>query len=135
MSVVIPESVKQFIGGKVGWIATASKDGMPNVAVKGSLRVLDDGHLVFADIYSVKTRKNLEENPKVAVMVADIATREGFLLKGTAELLTEGTAYEQVIEELKKVPRKMPKPKYAVRISVTEVYDQSMGPNGGARLV
>ena len=134
MSVVIPDEVKQFLTGKVGWVATASRDGMPNVSIKGSLRVLDEGHLVFADLFSVKTRKNLEENPKVAVMVADVATREGYILKGTAELLTEGPVYDRIIEELKKAPRKMPDPKYAVKITVTEVYDQGMGPNGGKRL-
>jgi hypothetical protein len=134
MSVVIPDAVKQFLSGKVGWVATASKDGMPNVSIKGSLRVLDEGHLVFADLFSIKTRKNLEENPKVAVMVADVATREGYILKGTAELLTEGPAYDHIIEELKKAPRKMPNPKYAVKITVTEIYDQGMGPNGGKRL-
>ena len=134
MSVVIPDEVKQFLSGKVGWVATASRDGMPNVSIKGSLRVLDEGHLVFADLFSVKTRKNLEENPKVAVMVADVATREGYILKGTAELLTEGPVYDRIIEELKKAPRKMPNPKYAVKITVTEIYDQGMGPNGGKRL-
>ncbi len=57
--------------GKPGWVATASKSGMPNVAIKGSLRILDDEHLMFADLFSLKTRKNLEENPQVAVMVFD----------------------------------------------------------------
>ena len=134
MGVRIPENVAQFVSGKVGWVATASRDGMPNVSIKGSLRVLDDEHLVFADLFSLKTRKNLEENPKVAVMVSNEATREGYQFKGTVELLTDGPAYERVLEELKKVPRKMPTPKYAVRITVQAIYDQSMGPNGGKQI-
>jgi len=30
-------------------IATASKEGKPNVAPKGSFRVLDDEHVIFAN--------------------------------------------------------------------------------------
>ncbi len=33
-------------------VATASKAGKPNVSAKGSLRVIDDEHLLFADIRS-----------------------------------------------------------------------------------
>ena len=46
MAVKIPEKIASFITGKVGWVATASRDGMPNVSIKGSVRVLDDEHLV-----------------------------------------------------------------------------------------
>ena len=134
MAVKIPEKVASFMTGKVGWVATASRDGMPNVSIKGSLRVLDDEHLIFADLFSLKTRKNLEENPKVAVMVADIPTREGYILKGTVELLTAGPVYDQVLEVLKKAPSKMPNPKYAVKITVTAIYNQSMGPEGGKQI-
>ncbi len=134
MGVKIPEKLVEFVAGKLGWVATASRDGMPNVSIKGSLRVIDDEHLVFADLFSLKTRKNLEENPKVAVMVSDMATHEGYLFKGTVELLTEGPAYERMLEELKKLPRKMPNPKYAVRITVQAIFDQSMGPNGGKQI-
>ena len=82
MTVKIPEAVQAFIQGKLGWVATASKSGMPNVAIKGSLRVLDAEHLVFADLFSLKTRKNLEENPQVAVMVFDLESRTGYILRG-----------------------------------------------------
>ena len=34
---------------------------MPNVAVKASLKVVDAEYLLFADLFSLKTRKNLEE--------------------------------------------------------------------------
>ena len=46
MSVKIPDFVQDFMKGKPGWVATASRDGMPNVAVKGSLQILDAEHLL-----------------------------------------------------------------------------------------
>jgi uncharacterized protein len=134
MSVKIPAEVKEFLKGKPGWVATAAKDGTPNVSIKGSLRLLDDEHLVFADIYSLKTRKNLQENPKVAVMVYDEASRRGFMIKGSAEQISSGALYDQTVEGMKKLMPQLPPPKYVVRVTVQSVFDQSAGPNGGRQL-
>ena len=54
LSVKIPREIQEFVNGKVGWVATAARDGTPNVSIKGSLRVLDDEHLLFADINSLE---------------------------------------------------------------------------------
>jgi predicted pyridoxine 5'-phosphate oxidase superfamily flavin-nucleotide-binding protein len=43
------------------YAASASSDGVPNVSPKGSITVLDDDHLAFADIMSPGTRKKLDE--------------------------------------------------------------------------
>ena len=72
--VSIPKHVQEFFPGKMGWVATATKEGVPNVTPKGSVRVLDDQHVIFADLFSLKTRQNLEQNPRVAVTVIDAAT-------------------------------------------------------------
>ncbi len=135
MSVKIPASIQEFMRGKLGWVATASKDGMPNVAIKGSLRVWDDEHLVFADLFSLKTRKNLEENPQVAVMVMDVEARIGYSLKGRAELLSQGPEYDQMAAAIKQLPAHMPPPKYVVKIAVEAIYDQSLGPKAGQQIV
>lgn len=134
MPVTIPTHVQEFMQGKPGWVATASRDGMPNVAVKGSLQVLDAEHLLFADLFSLKTRKNLQENPQVAVMVADNAERKGYLLTGRAELLTTGPLYDQTAAALKVKLPQLPPPTYVVRITVEAVYDQSLGPAAGQRI-
>jgi predicted pyridoxine 5'-phosphate oxidase superfamily flavin-nucleotide-binding protein len=38
----IPKHVQEFMPGKMGWVATAAREGVPNVTSKGTLRVLDD---------------------------------------------------------------------------------------------
>ncbi len=135
MAVKIPQDLQEFIKGKNGWVATASKDGMPNVAIKGSLRVLDDEHLIFADLFSLKTRKNLEENPQVAVMVSDDQSRKGYSLKGKAEMIGEGELFDQTAEMIKKFNPNLPPPRYVVKITVEAIYDQSVGPEAGKRIV
>jgi len=134
MSVKISAELQEFLKGKQGWVATAGKDGMPNVSIKGSLRLLDDEHLVFADIFSMKTRRNLQENPKVAVMVFEEASRRGYMFKGAAELQERGPLYEQFTENMKKAMPQLPAPKYVVKISVESIHDQSAGPNGGKQI-
>ena len=108
----IPKEIQEFIKGKMAWVATASVDGMPNSTPKGSVQVIDDSHLVFADLFSRKTRENLKVNTKVAVTVVDEKTYKGYQLKGVAELLTSGPVFDQVAEQLKKAPMKLPPVNY-----------------------
>lgn len=135
MAVKIPAEIQEFVKGKPGWVATAAKDGTPNVAIKGSLQVLDDEHLMFADLFSIKTRANLEENPKAAVMVVDNESNKGYILKGAAELISSGPLYDQTVEGIKEKMPNLPPPKYVVRISVDAIFDQSPGPNAGKSVV
>ena len=134
MPVKIPAELQEFLKGKQGWIATAAKDGTPNVSIKGSLRLVDDEHLLFADIFSLKTRKNLLENPRVAIMVYEEASRRGYAFKGAVELFASGPLYDQTVEAIHKAMPQLPAPKYVVRVSVESIYDQSLGPNGGKQI-
>jgi len=130
----IPQEIQEFIKGKMAWVATASADGIPNATPKGSVRVIDDQHLVFADLFSLKTRANLKENSKAAVTVVDEKSYKGYQLKGSAELLTAGPIFDQVAEELKKAPMKLPPVNYVVKITVDSIFDQSVGPNAGKQI-
>ena len=98
-------------------IATASKKGKPNVSPKGSFRVLDDEHVVFADIASPRTMANLRENPQVSVMVYDAATRKGCRIWGKTEILESGDLVDAFNAEF--ATRKM-KIKGVVKITVEE---------------
>ena len=134
-TITIPQHVQDFLKGKLGWVSTASKSGVPNAVPKGSVRIVDDSHIMFADLFSRKTRDNLRENPQVAVTVIDLATFTGYQLKGTAEFIDSGPLFELMKEELKKAPRPLPPPVYVVKIAVSEIYDQSVGPDAGKRIV
>jgi hypothetical protein len=134
MPVKIPSELQDFLKGKQGWVATAARDGTPNVSIKGSLRLLDDEHLLFSDIFSAKTRKNLQENPKVAIMVFDAESRRGYMFKGAAELISSGPLFDQTAENQKKAMPQLPPPKFVVKVTVASIHDQSAGPNGGKQI-
>jgi predicted pyridoxine 5'-phosphate oxidase superfamily flavin-nucleotide-binding protein len=118
----------------MGWVGTATREGVPNVTPKGTVQLLDDQHIIFADLFSLKTRQNLEQNPKVAVTVIEPNGTNGYQMKGTAELLTAGPLYDQVAAQLKQKSAGLPTPKYVVKITVEAVYDQSVGPNAGKQI-
>ena len=130
----IPKEVQAFLPGKMGWVATASKTGQPNATPKGSLKVLDDQHVIFADLFSLKTRQNLQENPQVAVTVIDLETAKGYQIKGRAEMLTAGPLFEEMAAQLKGSSKGLPAMQYLVKIAVEAVYDQSVGPEAGKQI-
>ena len=81
---------------KPAMVATVNSAGQPNVSPKGSLRVLDDQHLAFAEIRSPQTINNLRENPQVSMIGFDPPTRKGWRVWGKMEeILTSGDLYEQ----------------------------------------
>lgn len=120
----LTQEMKDLIGTlKLCAVATADKNGIPNVSFKGSLQVLDDEHLIFADIFSVKTRQNLQENNKICILVGDHKKMTGFQFKGEAELLDSGELYEKVVVAIEGMKRNLPKPVYVVKTKITEIFD------------
>jgi len=98
-------------------VATTSKIGKPNVSPKGSFRVFDDEHIIFAEISSPRTISNLKENPQLAAIVFDRSTRKGCRLWGSAEILSSGDLLESIKAEY--APRKM-EVKHVVKVKVEE---------------
>jgi uncharacterized protein len=80
---------------RLGFAATVCPDGTPNLSPKGTTTVLDDEHLLFADIHSPGTVANLEQNPHIELNVVDPIIRKGFRFKGTAQLHRSGETYER----------------------------------------
>jgi uncharacterized protein len=75
---------------QLGFVATVCPDGTPNLSPKGTTAVLDDEHLVFADIHSPRTVANLRANSAVEINVVDPLTRKGFRFKGAARIVESG---------------------------------------------
>ncbi len=103
------------------YVATASNDGQPNVSPKGSILVLDDDHLAFADIMSPGSRANLEDNKRVAIYVCRPEKFQGFQFKGTAELSKEGPVYDALAADIDKKGLQLPPIQNAVKVKISEV--------------
>jgi predicted pyridoxine 5'-phosphate oxidase superfamily flavin-nucleotide-binding protein len=83
---------------RLGFVATVCADGTPNLSPKGTLRVLDDDHLMFADIRSPGTIANLRINPSVEINVVDPLVRKGYRFKGRGQVVESGAQFERLLE-------------------------------------
>lgn len=117
------------IAGSRAYVATATTDGVPNVVPIGNIKPLDNKTVIIADSYMVKTRKNLEANPKVAFVVED-AAKYPFQFKGTVKIYTSGEYYDEVVNWVKEASPLAPAPKAAVVIDVEEIYSVKVGDAG-----
>ncbi len=102
MTVLTSDMQRVVLEQRVGFIATTCPDGTPNVSPKGTTTVWDSEHLVFADIMSPGTVRNLEHNPAIEVNVVDPFLRKGYRFKGLAELHADGQIYEEGLALLAK---------------------------------
>ncbi len=89
----LTEDMKRVVSEqKLGFVATVSEDGTPNLSPKGTFLVLDDEHIMFGEIRSPNTVRNLADRPTMEVNFVDPFARKGFRAKGRATYLARGTA-------------------------------------------
>lgn len=114
------------------FLATASNEGIPNVVPIGFARPVDNGSILIADNYMNKTRKNIEENPNVAIVTKD-AQKNPFQFKGTAEIFESGKIFDEVVEWAQNVMTKL-NPKAAIVVKITDIYSVQPGPEAGKKV-
>ena len=115
----LTDEAKKAIGEiRPSLVATASRTGKPNVSAKGSFRVLDDEHVIFVDIASPRTVANIRENPQVAIICLDAATRKSCRIWGKGSILTSGELFQQLAAEYAKKNMEV---KNVVKVAVEEV--------------
>ena len=95
---MITEKIRKFVSQqKLGFVATVSPDGTPNLSPKGTISVLDKNTLVFANIRSPQTIENLEKNPSVEINIVDPFSRRGYRFKGITKIISDGEEYNKII--------------------------------------
>jgi predicted pyridoxine 5'-phosphate oxidase superfamily flavin-nucleotide-binding protein len=102
MAVLDGDMKRVVLEQKLGFVATVCPDGTPNLSPKGTTTVWDDEHLLFADIRSPQTVRNLREKPVAEINVVDPIVRKGYRFKGQVTLHTDGKIYERGLALLAK---------------------------------
>ena len=98
MSLITPE-IKEFLEQqKLGFVATVTPDGTPNISPKGTIIGWTSEFLAFANIRSPDTVNNLKNNPDVEINVIDPLLRRGYLFKGSTRILNDGQMYDEILE-------------------------------------
>jgi len=95
---ILTDDMQRVVDRELGFVATVTPEGTPNLSPKGTIAVWDDDHLVFADLRSPGTVSNLRSNPAVDVNVVDQLSRRGYRFEGTATVHTEGAEFDRGVE-------------------------------------
>ena len=95
---IITSEIKTFLNAqKLGYVATVSSDGKPNISPKGTIIPWSENLLAFADIRSPDTMVNLENNPFVEINVIDPLSRKGYLFAGTGKIIKDDSLYGEIL--------------------------------------
>lgn len=146
---MISTELMEMLDENLVYLATSNPEGKPNVVPVGLCQAINDKQLIIIDVLFNKTRKNLEDNPLVALSFTDHKRMASYQLKGRAEIHTNGPIFERMLQvreqkearmrshmqqgaamtqemkeksERMKEWRKNLRPKAAVLITVEEIY-------------
>jgi predicted pyridoxine 5'-phosphate oxidase superfamily flavin-nucleotide-binding protein len=98
VGLITPEMRRIVEEQRLGFAATICEDGTANLSPKGTVTVLDDEHLMFADLASPQTVKNLRTNTSIEINVVDPVIRKGFRFKGRGIVVDPGERFDQLLE-------------------------------------
>jgi len=131
----LTDSVKKvFNKTAIYAIATASKEGLPNVVPIHFVKIYDEEDtILLADNFMNKTIKNLEENPWIAVSVWDMENKLAYQIKGKAKIITDGKIFDGAVSWVQKTKPQL-KPKSAILLHITNVFNCQPGPDLGKEL-
>jgi predicted pyridoxine 5'-phosphate oxidase superfamily flavin-nucleotide-binding protein len=122
VDLINPEMRRIVEEQRLCFAATICEDGTVNLSPKGTVTVLDDAHLMFADLASPQTVKNLRTNPSIEINVVDPVVRKGFRFKGRGIVVDPGGRFDELLERFTSGSRPVRDAKTRIRhIVVIEV--------------
>ena len=116
-------------------LATATKNGTPNVVPIAAKKIIDDETILISDQFFNKTLTNMKDNPQVALTCWD--KHEGYQIKGKATIEISGQLYQDTARWIEEAGKKLNIPlksKGAIVVKITEIYNVSPGPQAGVKI-
>jgi hypothetical protein len=117
---MITEDIKRF-AERVGhaFVATSDAKGNPHLAAGRGIVVSQPSLLVFEAWFCQTTLRNLQENPKVAVVIADPATGNGYQFAGRVEKAEDTALLDGYLPDVE--PSGLPQVQWKLEVRVESV--------------
>jgi len=153
---MIPAELVEYLHGPMGFIlGTRDPRLRPCITWVSGVKadpVNDEITVYLADVYAERTLRNLEDNGMVALTCGHGPAHETFQFKGRLVESRPSSEQDIAIQELYKAKTSAHyggnygeeargvfdtlalHPSTAVRFKVTEIFDQTPGPNAGSRI-
>lgn len=116
-------------------LATAGKNGVPNVVPINFMKILDDETILASAVFMTKTFNNIKENPVCAVSIWEGFA--GYQFKGSATIVTEGAIFNETQSWTQEEGRKLGLPlqsKAAILMKISDIFSVAPGEDAGKKL-
>ena len=134
MAKLTAEMKEAFGKMKIFPVATASKDGTPNVVPIGVVELVSDDTIWITDNFMNKSLENLKANPKIAIYVWGPEIKGCFQIKGHATVKTSGTDFDAMKAKINAKNPAMPA-RSLIIVKIAEVFNCKPGPEAGKKLL
>ena len=134
MAKLTAEMKEAFGKMKIFPVATASKDGTPNVIPIGIVELVNDETIWITDNFMNKTLSNLRTNPKIAMYVWGPDIKGCFQIKGVASIRESGKEYDEMRERINRKNPALPA-RSLIIVRITEVFECQPGPKAGSKIL
>jgi len=128
----LTQEMKEMIEVQQCFVGTVNEDGIPNVAPKGSTRILSDDSLIFTESTGGVTYANIKKGSKVSIAVVNSDNLDGYRFVGNTSLYQNGELYEQATA--RSMEKGMPKPYAVVVIHIKEIHSLLPGAMAGKKI-
>jgi hypothetical protein len=119
---------------KVFPVATAAKDGTPNVVPIGVVELVSDDTIWITDNFMNKSLDNLKANPKIAIYIWGPEIKGCFQIKGHVTIKTSGKEYDEMKVKLNKKNPALPARSLLI-VKITDVFECKPGATAGSKLI
>lgn len=128
------ELAEQFKAAKYYPLATASKDGEPNVVPMGSVFLMGPETIWIGNQFMQTTIANVKENPRACIYAWGPDTKGCLKVKGDITVDSSGPDYQKM-RDMVKARRADLECKALLVMKITEVYNCKSGPDAGKKLL
>jgi len=119
---------------KIFPVATASKDGTPNVVPIGVVELVSDDTIWIVDNFMHKSLENLAANPKISLYVWGPEIKGCFQIKGQASVKTSGRDFDAMKAKINAKNPAMPA-RSLIIVKITEIFECQPGPKAGSKIL
>jgi len=134
MANLTAEMKEAFGKMKIFPVATASKDGTPNVVPIGVVELVSDDTIWITDNFMNKTMDNLKSNPKIALYVWGAEIKGCYQIKGHVTIKTSGKEYEDMKAKINKKNPALPARSLLI-VKITDVFECKPGATAGTKIL
>lgn len=126
----LTQDMKDMLTAQLAFLATTDGDNNPQLGPKGTMRLLDDSHLIYNEHTGKQAWQNVHVNPKVAVAVVDHDKFKGYRFEGTAEIHQDDEIFAAA-QKFASDTGYLPQPVAAIVVAVERIYLLDAGKHSG----